>query len=604
MRPTVRRRIFLGLMGALVLFVIVVNFSVQFLLNNIAEQEIVKELETAVLAYRRYDDQRQELLNSRVVSLSQIPHLVATLEIPGVDEETIRVAVDYLDSSLKFDLLLLLDDVGEPLMNSNNQQAILTGLDLESVYQSAYAGESFTDTWEVENGIFEIASAPIISNIELLGLIIIGIQVDNLDSIQVVKEISGTQAYWSKRDMLLPPEVLPLGKTDVYTSPPEVINYSQLDNTIFSRMKIGSERFVRAEIIYPDLLSSLNLLAQVDIGESGVARVRNFLLLISSLALLIGIYMAHRIAVKISNPILMLTNAASEFGKGKELDRVVPQSEDEIGVLTETFNDMADEIVIKRQSLIASLKEARAANRAKSEFLARISHEIRTPMNGVLGMAQLLQNTDLDDSQRDYADIIIQSGDHLLHIINDILDFSKIESGSMVLNKSFVDLVELVKACLDVFVEAANQNGLTLEFRNRSTKNTQVWGDPVKLRQVLINLIGNAIKFTTKGGVIVSLSNCEDSSNKEMYRFEVEDSGIGIDFQNTQKIFEPFVQEDESDTRKYGGTGLGLSISKQIVVLMDGEIGVGQSMSGGCVFWFTAHLPEKASSNLDVSLSV
>ena len=239
-------------------------------------------------------------------------------------------------------------------------------------------------------------------------------------------------------------------------------------------------------------------------------------------------------------------------------------------------------------------RELESATRAKSEFLANMSHEIRTPINGVIGMAGLLQGTALNEEQRDLTDNISRSADALLSIINDILDFSKVEAGKMELEILDFDLRLLMHDTYKTLVFSAKAKNIDLVFEKNGELTHSLKGDPGRIRQVLTNLIGNAVKFTQKGNVTVRMSIASEGKSRSRVRFEVQDTGIGIPKEAHARLFTAFTQADSSTTRRFGGTGLGLSISKQLVDLMKGEIGVESEKGKGSTFWFSIPLEHGA----------
>ena len=332
-------------------------------------------------------------------------------------------------------------------------------------------------------------------------------------------------------------------------------------------------------------------------------------------AALISYWLAAMLQRQISHPIVNLAKTMQRVSAEENYGlRVEGHSDDEIGSLIDGFNRMLAQIRHRdgrlekyRQYLEQQVTErtenlgkanrelqqaideatrarvaAERASSAKSEFLARMSHEIRTPMNGVIGMSELLQATELTPRQRHLSRTILQSAEALLQIINDILDFSKVEAGKLELERIEFGLRETVEQAIEICAMGAHAKGLELICAIDPAVPAKVCGDPTRLRQILINLIGNAVKFTDAGEVMVSV--CALGKGGEL-RFEVIDTGIGIAHDVQAEIFSPFIQADTFTTRQYGGTGLGLAICQELAILMNGKIGVQSEPGAGSTFW-------------------
>lgn len=589
-RIGIRLRLFLAMMAVISGFLVLTYGVMDGLVDRFLEAEIANSLERARKACTSFTAVRKAVLIDQARSVAQVPHLRAVLDTPDVDEQTVSYTIATLSEAVGASLLFITDGRGHLLASTRPDWKRQPNEAVDSSFEQVLAGEDHCCIWEYGDDRYLVAVSPVLLDSSVLGLLGLGYPLE--DHIEDLHGATGLDVTVVRGD-----EVLASASDESFISPlRNAAAWSSVALERSSPLSVGGREHMATAIPIEEGSVRLILSRPLDQVLMYFRRARTEILFIGLAIAALGLLVSQWISERTARPLRELRDAANAFARGELSVEVRVRTEDEIGMLGRAFNGMARQLAALMQKAIQKAKAAEEANEAKSAFLATISHEIRTPLNGVLGFTEQVLGTPLSNEQRDHLLLVQRSGQDLLAIIDDILDFAKLEAGQLRLERIEFHLPTFLRRAIDSLRPAIDAKGLSIDTVVEEDVPHSLVGPASRLRQIVLNYVSNAVKFTAQGSITIRASLVSQTESDAIIRIEVRDTGIGISSDRLSQLFKPFSQLNSGANREYGGTGLGLAICKDLAGLMNGEVGVNSAPGAGSAFWFTVRLAKRSAA--------
>ncbi len=579
---TVRSKIFVGMGTVIVGFVLLSLLVLSHLIDRLAKVEIGQNLRHGESALGQFLKLRQRLLKDKAASLAETPYLKASLQTEPPHKRTVQGSTKDVHEAAEAPLLLVIDPHGRLLADASDFTR--GGEDFRAFrgLEGALRGEEGGGIWSYRDRLYLVGVAPIISGEQLVGALAIG---DRLDASLAadVRGFTGRDVIFLSGDRVLAASWAEEPTHPV--TPEELAHLAGVPDRAGLRVQLGGKERLALSIPTENAQCRIVLSRSIEEILGVYWTTWTWVLGLGAATAGLAVGVSQLFSRRLSRRIQELMAASNAMAGGDLSVSVREEGADEIARLAASFNAMVRRIKELVESVRQAAERAEEANRLKTSFLANMSHEIRTPMNAILGYAYLLRDRlDVDEEAREDLACIERSGSHLLTLINDILDISKIESEQLQVERIPCSPSAILDDVLLVMAPPAREKGIEVSAVCDALVPKEILSDPTRIRQALINLIGNAVKFTEKGSVKVRLRSDGPEGGPWRIEFRIQDTGIGIPEDKIGQLFKPFMQVDPSATRKYGGTGLGLSISYRLAQLLGGDLAFERTPNAGSVF--------------------